>query len=101
MEIIQNNSGRCQWSLRALEIIWNPQIISLENYHANRHFIQANFHLIGIDIHGLLTNVYFPQNLHQKTELLDNMAELNKQISLPLWLLRGDFNMIKNIQEKK
>ena len=67
-----------------LEIIWNPLIITLEKYHANRHFIQANFHLIGTVIHGLLTNVYFPQNIHQKTELLYNIAELNNQRSLPL-----------------
>ena len=84
-----------------LSIIWNPQIINLENLQANKNFIQGNFHLVGTDIHGLLTNFYAPQNVQQKLMLLRNIEKLNLQRSHPLWLLGGDLNMITNLQGNK
>lgn len=43
-----------------LAIAWNTQHISITDFHASHHFIQASFHLIGTNIHGHLTNVNFP-----------------------------------------
>lgn len=60
-----------------LAIAWNPQILTLQDFHATHCFIQASFHLIGIDLHGLLTNTYFPQDLHHKLEVLDALTALN------------------------
>lgn len=45
---------------RGLAIIWDKQAIMLTNIHGNKHFIQATFHITGRNIHGHLTNVYFP-----------------------------------------
>lgn len=60
-----------------LAIAWNPQVLTLQDFHATHFFIQASFHLIGTDLHGLLTNVYFPQDLHHKLEMLDTLTALN------------------------
>ena len=49
-----------------LAILWNPHIITLYDFHATLHLIQASFHLVGTGIHGHLTNVYFPQLVQQK-----------------------------------
>lgn len=43
-----------------LEIIWDACTIRLNNFHAAKNFIQAIFHISGTNIHGHLTNVYFP-----------------------------------------
>lgn len=43
-----------------LAIIWDSRAIVLNNFHAHRNFLQATFHIIGTNQHGLLTNVYFP-----------------------------------------
>ena len=43
-----------------LAIAWNTQAISLSDFHASHHIIQATFHIIGTNIHGHLTNFYFP-----------------------------------------
>lgn len=43
-----------------LAIAWNEQTITLSDFHASHHIIQATFHIIGTNIHGHLTNVYFP-----------------------------------------
>src|SRR5271168_395039 len=45
-----------------LAIAWNTQVVNLTDFHASHHLIQAVFHLLGINIHGNLSNVYFPQD---------------------------------------
>lgn len=50
-----------------LAIAWNTQQVSLTNFYALHHFIHAMFHLISTNIHGHLTNVYFP---HESTQNL-------------------------------
>lgn len=84
-----------------LAILWNPQVVSLDNFHATLHLIQATFHLIGTSIHGHLTNVYFPQTIQQKSDLLDTISILNANRKFPLWIGRGDFNIIKSMEEKR
>jgi len=84
-----------------LAIAWNTQKISLTNFHASHHLIQATFHIIGTNILGHLTNVYFPQDPVQKSALLKTLETLNSTRSHPLWIIRGDFNMITKWEEKK
>lgn len=83
-----------------LSIAWNTHHISLTDYHASHHFIQETFHLIKTNIHGHLTNVYFPQDGMQKTTLLETLKTLNATRTYPLWITRGDFNMITQLEEK-
>jgi len=84
-----------------LAILWNPQIVFLDNFHATLHLIQATFHLIGTNIHGHITNVYFPQTIQQKLDLLDTISSLNENRHFPLWIGGGDFNIIKSMEEKQ
>jgi len=84
-----------------LAIAWNKQTISLTYFHASHHLIQATFHIIGTNIHGHLTNVYFPQDYMQKSALLNTLETLNSTRTHPLWITGGDFNMITKLEEKK
>eukprot|EP00253_Pinus_taeda_P009835 PITA_09835 len=84
-----------------LAIVWNPQSITLQDLHASRNFIQASFHILGTEIHGLLTNTYFPQDLHQKLEVLEALTALNANRQHPLWISGGDYNIITSLTEKK
>ena len=83
-----------------LPIIWNPQIISLSNFHVSHHFIQNSFHLVGTNSHGHRTNVYFPQDALKKFTLLSTLADLNSSRCHPLWICGGDVNMITTLEEK-
>jgi len=83
-----------------LAILWNPQILNLQDFHASHFLIQATFHLIGTNIHGHLSNVYFPQNIQQKLYLLDTLTTLNSKRQFPLWIGGGDFNIITASEEK-
>ena len=84
-----------------LAILWDAGKIQLINMNANKNFIQAEFHIMGTNIHGHLTNVYFPQESPQKAAILENISQLNNGRRLPLWILGGDFNMIASSEEKK
>lgn len=83
-----------------LAILWDSRVIQLSNIHANKNFIQATFHLIGTNTHDHLTNVYFPQDSHQKAEILDHLSTLNSNRCHRLLIAGGDFNMIVRMEEK-
>eukprot|EP00253_Pinus_taeda_P002079 PITA_02079 len=83
-----------------LAIAWNTQAIAISDLHASHHFIQATFHILGTNIHGNLSNVYFPQDVGGKTTLLDNIEVLGNDRKHPLWIIGGDFNMITKLEEK-
>lgn len=84
-----------------LAITWNTKAIMLSYFHASHHIIQATFHIIGTNIHGHLTNVYFPQEKGKKIALLDTIQALNLNRNHPLWIIGGDFNMITKLEEKR
>lgn len=83
-----------------LAIAWDSKALSLSDVHASHHFIQATFHLISTNIHGLLSNVYFPQDARKKEDLLKTIEALNNHRTHPLWIIGGDFNMITKMEEK-
>eukprot|EP00253_Pinus_taeda_P016402 PITA_16402 len=83
-----------------LAILWDARKIQLNNIHANKNFIQAIFHLLGTNIYGHLTNVYFPQETQQKAAILNTIAHLNQTRQHSLWVSGGDFNMTASSEEK-
>lgn len=85
----------------SLEIIWDSRAIGLNNFHAHKNFLQVIFHIIGTNLHGLLTNVYFPQETYRKAGILNSLSELNQNRLHPLWIAGGDFNMITRLEEKR
>jgi len=106
-KILNKASSRCHsvsmdasGASGGLAILWNPQVLSLHDFHASHYFIQTTFHLIGTNIHGHLSNVYFPQDLQKKLDLLDTLTDLNSIRSFPLWICGGDFNIIIALEEK-
>eukprot|EP00253_Pinus_taeda_P026862 PITA_26862 len=84
-----------------LAILWDAGKIQLLNIHVNKHFIQAIFHLLGMNVYGHITNVYFPQESQQKAEVLETLSHLNQDRSHPLWVAGGDFNMIASLEERQ
>eukprot|EP00253_Pinus_taeda_P019122 PITA_19122 len=83
-----------------LAILWDAGKIQLVNIHVNKNFIQAVFHFLGTNIYGHITNVYFPQETQQKAAILEAISQLNIDRTYPLWVTRGDFNMIASTEEK-
>ena len=80
-------------ALGGLAIAWNTQALTLFDFHASHHLIQATFHILGTNIHGNLSNVYCPQDGGSKKARLDTIEELNAHRPHPLWIVAGDFNV--------
>ena len=83
-----------------LAVSWDTQTIMLAEFHRAHNLIQATFHPIGTNIHGHLSNVYFPQDRVSKIALLNTLELLNSNRMHPLWIIGGDFNMITRMEEK-
>lgn len=86
---------------RGLAIAWSTKAIELKDIHATHHMIQATFHIVGTNVYGHLTNVYFPQITSKKIAALNTMEEINSNRVHPLWIIGGDYNMITRTEEKK
>eukprot|EP00253_Pinus_taeda_P031004 PITA_31004 len=84
-----------------LAIAWNLQAIMLSDLHASHHIIQATFHILGTNVHDNLTNVYFPQEVGIKMALLNTIEALNIYRVHPLWIIRGDFNIITKLEKNQ
>ena len=67
-----------------LAIAWDTQSLQVGDFHASHNLIQATFHPIGTNIHGHLSNVYFPQDQASKVALLNTLDHLNSNRSHPL-----------------
>eukprot|EP00253_Pinus_taeda_P024927 PITA_24927 len=78
-----------------LAILWDAGKIQLNNTHANKNHIHTDFHIRGTNIHGHLSNVYFPQEGPQKAAILENISQLNANRQHPLWINR-DGTLLKD-----
>jgi len=72
-----NDTVDADGAFGGLEIVWDSRAIKLDNIHASRNFLQATFHIIGTNIHGLSTNVYFPQEASLKVGILNTLSAIN------------------------
>ena len=64
-----------------LAIAWDTQSMLVADFHAAHNLIQATFHPIGSNIHGHLSNFYFPQDQASKIALLNTLEHLNSNRS--------------------
>jgi len=71
-------------ALGGLAIIGDAQAITLTNILVNKHFIQATFHRTRKNIHGNLTNVYFPQEAMHKIDIINSISLINADRTHPL-----------------
>ena len=82
-------------------ILWNPREVSLPDFSATQHSLSAAFHILGTSIRGFMTNVYGPPREEQKMQFLDSLRMINGMIEGNPWIIGGDFNPIRNLEEKK
>ena len=84
-----------------LEILWDPNKVSLSGFNGNHWFISAEFGVINFSVTGILTNVYGPHILGEKISFIDSLRHIHEKIEGNHWILSGDFNVIASSEEKK
>ena len=68
---------------------------------ATKFSISVEFHILGTNSKGFLTNVYGPFKLASKQLFLRSPQNMSNLVGRIHWIIGGDFNLIHNLQEKK
>lgn len=84
-----------------LAILWNPEEIIFENWFSLPRILSGLFRLVGKGERILITGVYGPHIHRERQEFLKNIQTMRRLVSEPLWIIGGDFNMIRDLGEKK
>jgi hypothetical protein len=84
-----------------LVIAWNQTKITLNDFTTTRNSMSTSFHLLGIDVHGLITNVYGTESSDQKANILDFLDWYKQEKPRKMSIIGGDFNLITTLKEKK
>ena len=81
--------------------LWNPQKLGILDVEASRNYLSLICQPIGDKEIYMITNVYGPQKLAYKVELLTSLEELRERHPTLPWIIAGDFNIIRSLSEKK
>jgi exonuclease III len=84
-----------------LSLLWNTNTVLLENFCTTRWAITADYRLIGSDKPGHLTTVYGPATPRDKQAFLRSLSYLSSLTQYHRWIVGGDFNIIRSLEEKK
>ena len=86
---------------RGLGVLQNPNQVSVTNVYATRYMISAQFQVLGTSVRGVMTNVYGPFQPNHKATFLDEIRSIQEWVGTDLWVIGGDFNIIRSLEEKK
>jgi exonuclease III len=84
-----------------LAVLWNPSTTIMETFIMTKWSITAAYRLIGSNKPGHLSNVYGPASSRDKQAFLSNLEYLSTLTKDNRWIVGGDFNLIRNLDEKK
>ena len=61
-----------------LEILWDPNKVSLFGFNGNHQFISTEFGVIGFPVTRILTNVYGPHIPREKMSFIDSLRHIHE-----------------------
>ena len=82
-------------------ILWNPREVALSEFTAMDFSLLVAFQILGTSTRGFMTNVYGPPRAEQKVKFLESLGMLKLALGGKPWILRGEFNLVRNLDEKK
>lgn len=84
-----------------LEILWNPEDIVFESWFSLSRILTGLFRPVGMRERILISGVYGPHVHRERKEFLKNIWTIRSLQPEPLWIVAGDFNMIRDLGEKR
>lgn len=84
-----------------IPILWNTTNIMVEGWIRLPCIITDRFRKIGMNDWILISSVYGPHIPREKETFLESIGMLKNLHNEKCWLIGGDFNMIKSLEEKK
>ena len=84
-----------------LAILWNPEEVIFENWISLPRILSGVCRLAGSSERILISGVYGPHLLRGRKDFLRNIQAIRRIIPDNLWIVRGDFNLIRDLGEKR
>lgn len=86
-------------SAAGLLCIWDPAVFSLSACYSEKRFILLSGSL-SHNFECVILNIYAPNDVSSRATFWDSLCNLKSEFPKP-WCLDGDFNEIKNVEERK
>eukprot|EP00253_Pinus_taeda_P007926 PITA_07926 len=84
-----------------LAILWNPEEVTFENWISLPRILFGVCRIAGTKERILISRVYGPHLPRDRKNFLRNIQAVSKLISEDVWIIGGDFNLIRDLGEKR
>ena len=74
--------------------LWNPNLVSISNICATHFIISVQFHILGSETKGVVSNVYGSFQPNKKYTFLKEISSLREWVGQGHWIIGRDFNLI-------
>ena len=88
-------------SAGGLAILWNPEEVTFENWISLPRILSGVCRIVGTKERIFISGVYGPHLPRDRGNFLKNIQVVSKLISEDVWIIGGDFNLIRGLGEKR
>eukprot|EP00253_Pinus_taeda_P017089 PITA_17089 len=88
-------------STGGLAILWNPNDIILEGWTSMTSILTGIGRIVGTNEKVVISRVYGPPTPGEKENFMKKMKAIRRIYPEPAWIIGGDFNLIRSLEEKK
>eukprot|EP00253_Pinus_taeda_P009203 PITA_09203 len=88
-------------SAGGIAILWNPNDIILDSWTSMSRILTGLGRIVGTKEQVVISGVYGPPSPGEKENFLNSMKIILRLYSEAAWIIGGDFNLIKSLEEKK
>eukprot|EP00253_Pinus_taeda_P029818 PITA_29818 len=88
-------------SAGGLAILWNSEEVIFENWISLPKILSGVCRIVGTKERILISGVYGPHLPRGRKEFMRNIQAVRKLIPDDLWIIGGDFNLIRDLGEKR
>ena len=67
-------------AVRGLGILWNLNMVSLNNFFDSWNMLLGRFHVLGTSARGVITNIYGPLQLARKIAFLEEIRSMEEWV---------------------
>eukprot|EP00253_Pinus_taeda_P027885 PITA_27885 len=88
-------------SAGGIAILWNPNDIILDSWTYMSRILTGLGRIVGTKEQVVISGVYGPPSPGEKENFLNSMKIIRRLYSEVAWIIGGDFNLIRSLEEKK
>eukprot|EP00253_Pinus_taeda_P027077 PITA_27077 len=84
-----------------IAILWNPNEIIIDNWSSMNGSITGLGRIVGTPQQVVITGVYGPPSSGRREQFINNFKSIRRLYPEAAWIIDGDFNLIRSLDEKK